>query len=84
MAQLRQTAGAAWEQVELERPCTAAELLNHLAARHGRPFRDLVLDAAGDVRPAVLLFIGDEQVCPEATVLRDGDVLTVLTPMAGG
>lgn len=84
MAQLRQAAGAAAERVELDRPCTAAELLKRLAERHGRPFRDLVLDAAGDPHPAVLLFVGDEQVRAETTALRDGDVLTVLTPMAGG
>ena len=84
MAQLRQAAGRAGEQVELDQPCTAAELLKRMADRYGRPFRDLVLDAHDRLRPAVLLFVGDEQVRPETTALRDGDVLTVLTPMAGG
>ena len=84
MARLRQAAGAASEQVELDRPCTVAELLQRLAASHGAPFRDLVLDAAGGAHPALLLFVGDEQISPETTALRDGEVLTVLTPMAGG
>jgi molybdopterin converting factor small subunit len=84
MAQLRQAAGAACEQVELDRPCSVGELLTRVADRHGGPFRDLLLDARGGVRPAVLLFVGDEQVRPERAGLGDGDVVTVLTPMAGG
>jgi molybdopterin converting factor small subunit len=84
MAQLRQAAGAACEQVELDRPGSVGELLARLADRHSGPFRDLLLDAGGGVRPAVLLFVGDEQVGPDRAGLRDGDVVTVLTPMAGG
>ncbi len=40
--------------------------------------------AAAGPRPAVPLFVGDERVHPETTAPRDGDVLMVLTPMAGG
>jgi molybdopterin converting factor small subunit len=83
MAQLRQAAGAASEQVEMERSCSIGELLKDLADRHGSPFRDLVLDASGCHRPALLLFAGDEQVGPERET-QDYDLVTVLTPMAGG
>jgi molybdopterin synthase sulfur carrier subunit len=76
MAQLRRAAGTAIEQVELDAPCSAADLLKRLAEQHGLPFRALL--------PMVLLFVGDEQVGPETAPLRDGDVVTVLTPMAGG
>jgi molybdopterin converting factor small subunit len=84
MAQLRHAAGAAGEQVELDRPCSIGEMLTRLAERHGAPFRDLLLDAGGGPHPAVLVFVGDEQAGPDTPVLRDGDVVTVLTPMAGG
>ena len=84
MAQLRHAAGAGSEQIDLDRPCSVGELLTRLADCHGGPFRDLLLDAGGGVRPAVLLFVGDEQVGPERAGLGDGDVVTVLTPMAGG
>jgi molybdopterin converting factor small subunit len=84
MAQLRRAAGAAAEQVELDAPCSATDLLKRLAEQHGLPFRALLLDEDGNVRPAVLLFVGDEQVGPEAAPLQDGDVITILTPMAGG
>ena len=84
MAQLRQAAGAAVEQVELDRPCSVGELLTHLARRHGAPLRDLLVDAGGVPHSGVLLFVGEEQVDLEKATLRDGDVVTVLTPMAGG
>ncbi len=84
MAQLRQAAGAALEQVETDGPCSVGELLTGLADRHDGLFRYLLLDDAGHVRPAVLLFVGDEQTAPCRAQLRDGDVVTVLTPMAGG
>jgi molybdopterin converting factor small subunit len=84
MAQLRRAAGTGVEPVELETPCSAAELLKRLAEQRGGAFRDLLLDADGSVRHAVLIFIGDEQVGAEIATLRDGDVVTVLTPMAGG
>src|SRR3954451_5834991 len=62
MAQLRRTAGAAAEQVELTQPCSAAELLQRIAESRGGPFRNLLLDADGNVQQAVLLFVGDQQV----------------------
>ena len=40
------------------------------------PFRDLLLDADGGVQPAILLFVGDEQVIPAnqaATRRRSAD-----------
>jgi len=84
MAQLRQAAGVGVEQIELNRPCSVGDLMRHVADRRGGQFRDLMLDAEGQIRPAVLLFIGDEQVAADRPALRDGDVATVLTPMAGG
>jgi molybdopterin converting factor small subunit len=84
MAQARQAAGAASEQVEVDRAGSIRDLLILLADRHGDRFRDLLLNAAGGVRPPLLLFVGDEQVGADWPALRDGDVVTVLTPMAGG
>ena len=63
MAQLRDAVGLAYEQVELEQPCSAA------GVRHapGRPARRAVsgvccsMRRAGCSRP-ILLFVGDEQV----------------------
>jgi molybdopterin converting factor small subunit len=85
MAQVKRAAGRAVEQVELERSCTVQELVVRLAERGTEPLRRLLLDEQGALQPALLLFVGDEQVSAGQTMsLREGDVVTVLSPMAGG
>jgi molybdopterin converting factor small subunit len=85
LAQLRDAAGRASEQVETGPEATAAQLLRRLAEAHGGRLGRLLLDAAGGAQPALLIFHGDDQVGPEqALALSDGDVLTLLSPMAGG
>ncbi len=67
MAQLRRAPPVRpVETIELDKPCSAADVVKSLAKRHDRPFGDLVLEADGGVRPAVLLFVGDEQVGNDA------------------
>jgi molybdopterin converting factor small subunit len=85
MAQLKHAAGSASETVEVESTCSAEAILRQLADKHGDSYRRLVLDAQGSVQPALLLFVGDEQVRAEAPrAFHEGDVLTVLAPMSGG
>jgi len=85
MAQLKQAAGTASESVELDGPWSALAFVAHLAERHGEPLRQFLLGPEGQLRPSVLVFVGDEQVVAGQSVpLRDGDVLTLLTPIAGG
>jgi molybdopterin converting factor small subunit len=83
MAQAKQATGVAVEDLELLGPCLPRDLLGWLAERHGEPLRRLL--CAADGKPAVLLFVGDEQVDPADPVLiEEGDVVTVLSPMSGG
>jgi molybdopterin converting factor small subunit len=85
MAQLKQAAGTPAEQVILDAPCTVGELVRRLAEQHGEPLRRLLLDGQGGLQPTNLFFIGDEQVQPsDCAALKDGDVVTVLSPIAGG
>jgi molybdopterin converting factor small subunit len=85
MAQLRTAAGIAEESVELAGPCTASELAARLAARHGDALRRLLLAADGRLSPVILVFVGDAQAGPdERLALKDGDVVTLLSPIAGG
>lgn len=72
LAQLRHAVGSGGEEVELPGPLSVRELLAALAAR--RPAL---------LTPALLVFVGDEQAEPERQ-LRDGDEVTLLTPVAGG
>ncbi len=82
VAQARHAAGVLAEEVELDRPCTVEEFVVRLADRR-EALRPLLVADGGGVRPTVLLFVGEEQVEPRRA-LRDGDVVTVLSPMAGG
>jgi molybdopterin converting factor small subunit len=85
MAQLRAAAGVAEESVELAGPCTASELAARLAARHGDALRRLLLAADGRLSPVILAFVGESQVGPDDRLdLRDGEVITLLSPIAGG
>ena len=85
MAQLRQAAGVAGETIVIASPSSAADLLQKLAAQRGDAFRRIILTEAGRVQPALLLFVGDEQIRGDVPHdFRDGDVVTILAPMAGG
>jgi molybdopterin converting factor small subunit len=85
LAQLKQASGRPGEQLEVPSPCSIDELFSQLAQRRGPALRDLLLDAAGRRQPTILVFLGDRQVAPEESAqLREGDVVTLLSPMAGG
>jgi molybdopterin converting factor small subunit len=85
MAQLKQAAGVACEEIELPVPCSVRDLLRLLADRHGAPLRNLLLGEEGSPQPTILVFLRDEQVVPAGEVpLEEGDEVTLLSPMAGG
>jgi molybdopterin converting factor small subunit len=85
LAQAKQAAGCGSEALELDGPCALPELVRRLAERHGEPLRRLLLGPAGAPHESLLLFVGDEQVRGQTPhPLRGGEVITVLSPMAGG
>jgi molybdopterin converting factor small subunit len=85
LAQLKQAACVSSESIELKGSCTVQELVADLAHRRGEPLRRLLLDAGGALQPTLLIFVGEEQVMRSCPVfLKDGEVITLLTPMAGG
>lgn len=85
MAQLRTASGVAAETLDLDGRCTAADLAAQLAARHGEALRRLLIGDDGRLSPVILVFVGDTQVWPgEESDLKDGDVVTLLSPVAGG
>ena len=75
--QLRRALGVDSERVEVAPGCRLTDLLVQLTQRHGEQFRRL--------SAAVLCFVGDKQVMPaQAPPLEEGEVITLLAPMAGG
>ena len=82
-AQLKRAAGVSSETVMVDPGATLAKLVQRLGQEHGDAFRAMVLDAAGQPQRTLLYAVGDEQADLEH-VLREGDVVTILAPMAGG
>jgi len=83
-AQAQAAAGVAAETVALDGARTVADLVKRLAAQHGEPLRNLLLRPDGSPT-AILVVVGDEQVrFDDPRPLRDGDVVSLLTPISGG
>lgn len=85
LAQLRRATGTASEKIDLDGSATLTSLLAVLAGQHGESFRRALLDEKGSLRPTILVFVNDEQVSqPEQVLLKQGDSVTFLSPIAGG
>jgi molybdopterin converting factor small subunit len=86
MAQLRTTVGRIEECAELPEGSRLLDLLVHLASVHA-PAKSHLLADSGQARPSLLMVVNDSAVPARdaaATVLRAGDVVTLLPPIAGG
>jgi len=83
--QIKRSAGASEETIELDTEPTIADLLERLASRHDETFRMLVLDDAGRPRPSLVVIVDDEQLPLDSSRrLPDGASVTLLPPIAGG
>jgi molybdopterin converting factor small subunit len=86
MAQLRPLRGCQEEDVVLPEGSNVNELLIYLAQQQPDVASHL-LTAAGDVRPSLLVAINGAAVAPQdapRVALSQGDVVTLLPPIAGG
>jgi len=80
----RSVAGAATETFDLPSAATLPDLLQEIAQRHGEKMAHLVTPTHDNL-PAVLIFVGDEQVTwPTPPSLKDGDHIMLVSPIAGG
>jgi molybdopterin converting factor small subunit len=85
MAHLKLAAGIAAEEIELNEPCSAAELVRYISSRHGESLGRLLLDESGALQPTILLFVNDAQAEERNNLmLADGDEVSFLSPIAGG
>ncbi len=86
-AQLRTAAGRPEEEVDLPEGSTLASLLAHLARRLDEGAATHLLAAEGHIRPSLLIVINATVIPADAansTMLRPGDVVLLLPPIAGG
>lgn len=83
--QVRAAAGVSDEKFEVPDGCALEQAVARLAASRGAALKSLLLDAAGRVQPALLLFVNDEQVMTgEAKMLMPGDRILLMAPISGG
>lgn len=83
LGQVKRAAGVAGEGVPVPSGCTVAELIHLVARLHDTAFQSMVLDASGQPQRTLLYAVGDEQAELDR-ILHDGDMITILAPMAGG
>jgi molybdopterin converting factor small subunit len=86
-AQLRTAAGRPEEDIELPEGSTLAALLLHLAERLDEAAVAHVMAPEGHIRKGLLLVVNDAVASADTahtTVLRPGDVVLLLPPIAGG
>jgi len=84
LAQLKQAAGVPSEVLDVP-PGTVHDLIRHVAERHGDTLRRLLFAGDGSLQPTNLIFVNDVQVQqPTSLPLKDGDGVTLLSPIAGG
>jgi molybdopterin converting factor small subunit len=83
--QLRHLAQAESESREVDDGTSIPELVSAVAGDYDELFRAILLDASGALTPSALILMGDDPVDRENwPVLKDGDVITLLPPIAGG
>lgn len=85
--QLRTVIGQANDRVDLPEGATVAMLLVQLGQRCGEDARPHLLNESRQVRPSLLVAInGDAFPARQAAaiVLREGDAVVLLPPIAGG
>jgi len=83
--QARAAAGCGSEEFELPTAATLRDLLLAIASRHGERIKSLLATNPERGAPALLVFVGEEQVRWETPPpLRDGDEVMLLSPISGG
>ena len=83
-AQARHATGCAGETLEFSEPPTVLDVLRQVVARHPE-VRPICLTADGGPQLALLVFVNDIQIRPDAPQsLQDGTAVTLLPPIAGG
>lgn len=87
MGQLRTVAGRSEEEIELPDSTNLAALLSQLASRLGDGAAPHLVNAAGHAQRGLLIVVNGSAIAPPhtaATILRPGDTITLLPPIAGG
>jgi len=84
-AQIKSITGKSDELLKLTGSSSLVEVLNERCNIYGDQFRMLIFTAEETIRPSLVISINNEQVIPgKETILKDGDEIILLSPIAGG
>ena len=86
-AQIRAAANKSEDEVELPDGSNLAVLIDHLTVRLGREAAVHLVTSSGEPHRSLLIIVNESLIAStqtSATVLRTGDVVTFLPPIAGG
>jgi molybdopterin converting factor small subunit len=87
MGQLRTAAGRSEEELDLPESTNLAALLSQLASHLGDGAAPHLITPSGHAQGGLLVVVNGSAVAAPhaaATILRTGDVVTLLPPIAGG
>jgi molybdopterin converting factor small subunit len=87
LAQARKVAGVSEDVVPWQSGLTLSAALHDLAASRGPEFRAFLFRDDGRLQPTLLITINDQPVPRSSAAtasLNDGDVVTMIPPVAGG
>lgn len=86
-AQLRTVVGRAEDEIELPEGSNLAFVLEHIAQQVRREAAPYLLTSSGDVQPSLLVAVNHTAVAPSeagSRLVREGDVVMLMPPIAGG
>jgi molybdopterin synthase sulfur carrier subunit len=86
-AQLREAVGRPHDELELPEGSSLADLLRQLAVQMDEAAAAHLIAPGGRLRPSLLVVVNESATSihvAAATVLRHGDVVLLLPPIAGG
>jgi len=84
---LRELAGIAEEEVQMDSDATLACLIEELTRRYGKTARDYLYNKGKGVDPAIYFLINganSKTLSGTETNLKDGDVVAIIPPIGGG
>lgn len=85
LGQLRHLAQTESECREYDSGSSIPDVLSSIAKNHDAVFQSILFDASGSLLSTALILMGDEPVSRDPwPQLSDGDVITLLPPIAGG
>lgn len=84
-SQIKKETGIAYEVIELPDNETLQVVLKNLAKKHDKGFMNMLFDDNNNFKNTIFLAINNTQTLYSENVkLKDADVLTIMSPIAGG